>query len=379
MRQEAENSSPYAPVNNLFAYATKELSQDAFICWLCAQSGNESDDVARKASQALLHAFLSDDDADKPIKVLEIRKQFLRIDVALFVEDGRGERHWIIVEDKTDGTESKDQLEKYRKALKKAVDNREIADAEICRVYYKSGYATRWELQRIGKDVVVVTRPTMIELLEGAFRSADGVTADTSGILKDYYRKLKDEEDVLGRYKENPIYEWAPSDFLEYFAKELCKALEGLGCDVFWLGRNDNPNGGRYSISCDDKEHTPKGGFRYQLNLETANFNQWDSCEWKCRLLVRWENYDHDPENKNRKDLKRSLNPRDLCPSDKIPAGAEPLTNHPGKYAIICQMFAVPNISDPNCDWNHETLTRRVLAALDQYLAWKREGDDSQC
>lgn len=43
--------------NNLFYYATKELSQDAFICWLCSyalEDADDSDDELIKCGKRLI-------------------------------------------------------------------------------------------------------------------------------------------------------------------------------------------------------------------------------------------------------------------------------------------------------------------------------------
>lgn len=60
---------------NLFDYATSELSQDAFICWICAQF-DSNDAAVRTASQNLSHAFLEskDNDPSKSRKFIDKKK-----------------------------------------------------------------------------------------------------------------------------------------------------------------------------------------------------------------------------------------------------------------------------------------------------------------
>ena len=47
--------------NNLFYYATKELSQDAFICWLCSYAGEGAaakDTVLTECAEHMLREFI---------------------------------------------------------------------------------------------------------------------------------------------------------------------------------------------------------------------------------------------------------------------------------------------------------------------------------
>lgn len=51
--------------NNLFRYATSELSQDAFICWLMSFAHKDhlqEDAVLRECAQKLLHKMVQTED-----------------------------------------------------------------------------------------------------------------------------------------------------------------------------------------------------------------------------------------------------------------------------------------------------------------------------
>lgn len=92
--------------NNLFSYATKELSQDAFICWLCSyalEDAEKSDEQLILCAKKMVYEFMKRGieeavEYDK-IHLLKIEKQVKNIDVLLTVKY-MGEIYKIIVEDK---------------------------------------------------------------------------------------------------------------------------------------------------------------------------------------------------------------------------------------------------------------------------------------
>ena len=95
---------------NLFDFATSELSQDAFVCWLCSR-WDDPDDTVRAASQNLLHAMLGSDDPT-PVWVPRVARQQWHVDVALLTEHA-DVRRIVIVEDKTGSVDHDDQLRRY--------------------------------------------------------------------------------------------------------------------------------------------------------------------------------------------------------------------------------------------------------------------------
>ena len=109
--------------NNVFYYATKELSQDAFICWLCSfalEDADKSDMELVKCAQNLICEFLkgkNEEDISKDEVHLEkIEKQVGNIDVLLTVRY-KGLCYKIIIEDKTYTSEHDNQLVRYREQL----------------------------------------------------------------------------------------------------------------------------------------------------------------------------------------------------------------------------------------------------------------------
>src|SRR4051812_31785210 len=120
---------------NLFDFATSELSQDAFICWLAswADPAHREDGEALHATAAAFLDRLLDVGRGPKLpeyRSIEVRRQWNDIDVLLLVNDDTA----IIIEDKTDTTDPSDKLERYREAVA-----REFPDHRTAAVYLKTG------------------------------------------------------------------------------------------------------------------------------------------------------------------------------------------------------------------------------------------------
>ena len=77
--------------NNLFNYATSELSQDAFICYLISFAFDDvtADPVLKECAKKLLHLFVHEIQHET-VRLLDIERQVNHIDVLITAED-RGE------------------------------------------------------------------------------------------------------------------------------------------------------------------------------------------------------------------------------------------------------------------------------------------------
>jgi hypothetical protein len=126
---------------NLFHFATSELSQDAFLCWLI--------DHARYPGQGALHTCARDFVAflyerarpEEPVRGEGVTlldppvRQWRDIDI-LFKADVGGRTVTFVIEDKVDTSHHSGQLERYRQAL--AQDG--VADDDMVLIYLKTGF-----------------------------------------------------------------------------------------------------------------------------------------------------------------------------------------------------------------------------------------------
>lgn len=105
-------------MKNLFEYATKELSQDAFLCWLFANFDCEQEEV-KDFSCYVLSWLISDKlslENIRQIKNVKILKQYKKIDILVectFLDIP----YIIVIEDKTCSTAHNRQLDRYRETV----------------------------------------------------------------------------------------------------------------------------------------------------------------------------------------------------------------------------------------------------------------------
>ena len=153
---------------NIFTYAKKELSQDAFICWLIA-CASEATGPLRKCGLAFVRALFRAGglDGTRNIPVLNSagcrmnpyngryyvsevsspRRQYLNIDV-YFQAKVDGKKVSFIIEDKTDGQPGEGQLKGYLKSVIEDTEEKDI----IKPVYFKTGYVFSEERDSVEQD-----------------------------------------------------------------------------------------------------------------------------------------------------------------------------------------------------------------------------------
>jgi len=113
-------------MKNLFNFATKELSQDAFLRWLFESWEDEN---LKPVVCALLKKFCELSD-DEEIKKIETWAQWRKIDIAIYVDTNK-RKLALFIEDKSFSGEH-DQLLKYNSSIKT------IKDREIFKIFYKT-------------------------------------------------------------------------------------------------------------------------------------------------------------------------------------------------------------------------------------------------
>lgn len=120
---------------NIFTYATSELSQDAFIAWLCANyDSNKLGELSKK-----FIGLLADEKEWAKISDVEVEKQHNHIDVlVLYKIDGN--QKVLVIEDKTFTGEHDNQIVRYVTEIKKEYKDKELLYNDFSCAYYKTGH-----------------------------------------------------------------------------------------------------------------------------------------------------------------------------------------------------------------------------------------------
>lgn len=184
--------------NNLFSFATKELSQDAVICW-CVNWYNYKESKLYPLAVELLKLFVDFDEAIDD--ELLIQQQLFNIDVLLyFKKSGKT----VIVEDKVYTSEHGDQIDKYIKVLEnlskdeKIKYNIENSDkGRISTVYFKTGFF--YDDDKLVQDKVDkwVTGMDFLKVIE-KYKHMNYVLY----IFYEHLKKLIEDYDIYGDFTD---------------------------------------------------------------------------------------------------------------------------------------------------------------------------------
>lgn len=245
--------------HNLFAYATSELSQDAFLCWLFSyamddEEANSAPEL-QQCARNMLNAFASYAVSDKCVVTCVLR-QYQNIDVLLRVRDG--ERKCVfIIEDKVGAREHGNQLVRYKQNIE---NSDEFMGCQIYCVYYKAGLQN--ELYDVNKaGYKAFTRNEILNLLKPYAKRIQ------NDVFQAYYLKLKYDDDDARRYGTQLAGEWEYPQ-IEAFLNDIAH-MPDLGM-AFEYGYVSNPSGGFLGMwtKSDTLINNTVGGVNLYIQLE---------------------------------------------------------------------------------------------------------------
>lgn len=241
------NEASYIGTPNLFEFATSELSQDAFLCWLMSWSPL----THRSLDESLHHAavdFMSMifNVHNYPVPVIEkteIIRQFKGLDILAIIND----TYAILIEDKTYTSNHSDQLIRYRDAV---AESKAYADKIQLPIYFKITDQSHYRsVEKAG--YYPFKRERMLQVLKrGRERGV------TNPIFLDYLNHLDKLDEKIHAYKHKRVQDWDGYAW-QGFYQELQKELDGN-----W-GYVSNPRGGFWGFWW-----KPLGEQEYYLQLE---------------------------------------------------------------------------------------------------------------
>lgn len=217
-------------MKNLFNYATKELSQDAFLRWLIENYQCENEDV-RAQCRKLLSTFCGIEHLD-PEKISELNTyaQWKKVDVFVNLKYEK-KIYCIAIEDKV-FSEEHNQLENYNKRLTGHIEwlksQNKCAEIEIKKIYFKPAKLSEEEKNRVqngGWNIFDIN-----EILK--IFDADSIS--TNEILNDYRAHLKDVQRAF-KTVQKPTRNSDNIDFLSwaaYFNNSIVPQLSQNGYQV---------------------------------------------------------------------------------------------------------------------------------------------------
>ncbi|MBH24055.1 MAG: hypothetical protein CMH57_06320 [Myxococcales bacterium] len=215
---------------NLFHYATSELSQDAFLCWLLAwadEAHAEANPPLHRAGALFARRLLEASGVTPPesLGAVQVERQYKNIDLLALV----GERFVVVVEDKVHTSQHSGQLARYKEIAAADWPGRELAA-----IYLKTGDQADTASAKAAGFAPFMRSDLLAVLHEG---ETFGVT---NAIFLDFLRHLQRIEDTVQSYQTRRPAAWKARDpawkgFYQALQRELG---EGGWHDV------PNPSGG---------------------------------------------------------------------------------------------------------------------------------------
>ncbi|WP_461054364.1 PD-(D/E)XK nuclease family protein [Spirosoma arcticum] len=161
---------------NLFSYATSELSQDAFICWLAAWADPKFQaadphlhQIAREFIVSMIRKVKHDYDQAN-VKTVNVRRQVEKLDILIEVNKGYPDQLAILVEDKTHTDHHSGQLERYYDNATKSYSSEQIIP-----IYFKTGYQSKFD---VGQYKTYLRKDFLDLLREGNKTVSNAIYAD---------------------------------------------------------------------------------------------------------------------------------------------------------------------------------------------------------
>lgn len=196
---------------NLFQYATSELSQDAFICWLLAWAKPESkqfDEKLHACGTSFIHALFSKhSDKCKPetIDSVEVKKQDKNIDVLCIIND----KYFLLIEDKTSSINHSDQLARYLQDIESRPN---VEKEKIFPIYFKTLDQASYKNVTQVNGYQVFSRKDFLTILNDG--TASGID---NAIFLDFTARMQAIEDSVNSYLSKPIAEWTGQAWVGFF------------------------------------------------------------------------------------------------------------------------------------------------------------------
>ena len=236
--------------NNLFSYATSELSQDAFICYLCSFALDEvekkkKDPSLSECARKLIDTFSGHEFKDMDFTLNSIRKQVDHIDVLLNITY-HGETYEIIIEDKIHSSEHDDQLNRYRDSRINFLKKQGIEKYKVLGVYFKTGF--QGEFQPIKEaNYIIIGRRELLDILKPY------LDRTKNSIIQEYYEYWNQYEEISKEYTSLNIADWHINHILGYYSTLQAELKKTLGINIGY-SYAANPRGGEWVLYTQAKD-----------------------------------------------------------------------------------------------------------------------------
>jgi len=208
---------------NLFDYATHELSQDAVLIWLFryADPRFSEDGELHRIAQQFVRLFLCG--YDKPIKTIQVWKQWENIDITVEINSEIG----LVIEDKAGAHLHGDQLHRYRESAEKWARDDHL---KLGFFYLNTENPDTDDRTNVEKECfTIIKRSEILHILENY--------SGSNPILGDFREKLATLERETESFKTLPFAKWTHRAWQGFY-----DWIHSIRSDSTWMWLN-TPNG----------------------------------------------------------------------------------------------------------------------------------------
>ena len=278
---------------NFFDYATNELSQDAFICWLIKWSENTNDTKLRDLGRRFVNALMSKCGGPeiKKISKAEVTMQDNRIDVLARINN----EYVLLIEDKTySDKKSGNQLQDYWNAvIDGKTEFKETSEEKLFAIFLKTGNQSlhsKLEIEREYK-YKFFGRDDFLEVLK-SYKDDKGDNTIVLDFLQ-HWTKINEESDnwEKSKFGDRDSYAWEGLfmkldeklyDKCEWWDWGYVPSLSGGFLGIWWLPKGIPED---YSDYLKLQVENEKLCFKLTLN-DWPNEKKW---EWYERITSQSE------------------------------------------------------------------------------------------
>ena len=275
-------------MESLFNFATKELSQDAFLRWLFENYQCENENV-RAVAYKLLNEFngLSMKIGDIKKDSLKTFGQYKKIDIVVrFVYAGKV--YFTVIEDKTYSSQHDNQLIRYYETMQKKGTieyfTSKIPDSvsydkeapQINKVFYKTSVKNDSDLEACKDEKAGGWKPYFIVEIAQLLSEFSDTGSD---ILDSYLTHIDNLKNLSTEIPALPMEEWESISFEVFYKKLLSEIDEKIRGNIYFTGYY-------HYVSFVLDYYFPNTPYR--IYLEVLNARKQDEKK-KFHLLVRAE------------------------------------------------------------------------------------------
>jgi hypothetical protein len=247
--------------NNLFYYATTELSQDAFLCWLLSFAMKDSikDEDINNCAKSFIREIIPElscgnSCCEEDIFITQIERQYRNIDILFTVND----KYVVIIENKIHSDDHSNQLERYKQIVE---NDEKYGKYKLYPIYYKTGFES--SIDRISSaGYKFIGLEKILELL------SPYETNIKNEIFLDYLGYWRDFQTTAMEYKCRLVDDWEwnhANGFYSDFKNLGVIQKEGFGADFGYVA---NPRGGLLAMWMGNQSFLEYNMQKYELYLQ---------------------------------------------------------------------------------------------------------------